>query len=1527
MGGESSSSSNTSNQVNSPTENNNSGNNTAIDANNNGTPDNQENLVEKAIQDAKDAAAAAKKAIDDAKADGVVTPAEKDVIDQAISNAADKKADAQTAVKDLPDNSYKTNKDTEVKGIDVPETVTATDTNDVEAKIKAAQDAAAAIPEKADTNGDGIIDADEAETYNNLVNTAKEAKENAQKAVDGLPDGSYKSDKGDEVEAITIPKSVVANDQESLDKAIQEAKDAATAAQELINQAQEDGRITPKEKEDIDKAIEDAKDKKEDAQTAVDNLPDGEYKDGKADEVKAIDVPDTVVVTDKNDNGKLDTEEVADAKPLVDKAAEDKEKYDTELAKANADGKITSDEYSTLEGLKATADASHQAAQDAVDGIPEGTAGKADLVTRLTTGDAAPTTALPEVSVDTTALDNAIEAAKQSVTEANNAISGADKDDNGLITPTEKAEVTKAIDDVDTKKEAAQEEYEKIKAELTPEQQSEYQAKIDAIQAPEDKVNVNDLDADGYSDSVEDSVGSDKNSTSSTPKTVAEDLYNQAKAALKDAEDLKTSLGPKYNSSEIDQLQEKLDQLNELKEQALSVTQNVRTDDGKDKLEQDINALAFTLPEVNDLKDSVWSETNTSRLQNKEYGRVEPETIGTRLVDETGVAWRELVIPAAKVGVKNIDNNNAIETLQPINDWVYTVYENTHGGRIRYKVDNEGNLIIQIDENKAKALFGNDMETLKLSAKDGTELNYYLLLNATQAEAKFAAASIEVSDNEGIFNNTISDSPNISSTDDTQWSNIVVKYRGTPIDGSYMKLVIVDQATNQEVWSGNKVVTGGTNGLVTFNASSVTLEDGHTYLLKAAVSDASGNVDEEVNPFISSRPITIDTTAPTLNYELKENSDGTASLVVKPVGEKVYYLRVEGDGTNNDIIKQSASNKGDSYKDNGLVSSIEIKESDLANKNIFYFVADEAGNKYEIPKGNFVKLHRLTNDLTPDIAPNANTYLSSDKNGQSSDGASPYKATNSNDIIVMIPSSDDKQEFRGSINFDEGRASGDGNRILNLNTADGDDTISATYMYGKVSVDTGTGNDTFTLSRGIYGEGGDSSYSDQTVSMGEGDDKFEITGTTGRNGSMDYSATKVSMGSGNDIVSVGGTIFSSDVGGQIRSGYFDLGQGDDIFSSATLRAWKRTASGNSGSNVLNLGKGHDQVTINGDVVGVTLIASRDSSDIRITGTVEDGAVFYLGNGNDVVTIAEGYSIADVNVRSSFYGDLRGAKERVDLLKSHLTNPNANWYDGIHFVNSESQIASEESNPDVTAVTFGDRPVIHLGNGDNTLEISKGVYYADISSGNGKDLIKLSGADGAAQIHKQDYIVGTAIDTGAGNDRIELTNVLERSNTINSGDGNDVIVVKGVVGREANTMSTETTINGGEGIDELIWDSSNYTFNYGSGSSAMKVDNTIEQIQFNGDNNVVAFNFDGFKEGNASVLVYATNEGTGNKVRLATADWTPKSGQNYFDATNYTATASGTTKADIGGLQKYEYSKNGVTVNLYVETSEVNVEWY
>ncbi|MFC0309458.1 hypothetical protein ACFFHK_07010 [Gallibacterium trehalosifermentans] len=1491
-------------------------------------------------------------------------------------------------------------KDADTK-LDTQEVVEATSAVDRAAEARKAYEDA-----KTAALGDGKLTPTELADLTRKKQAADDARQTAlgdrtqNTGVNGIPDGTEGKDalvtrltSGDAAPASELP---VVNDKDAdgtIDTAevanakglVDTAAQAVAKYEEAKTTALSDGKVTPEELATLTNLKNEAEAARTTAlgsttdNTGVSGIPDGTTntdqnvntnKEALAERLATGDAKatsDLPVVNDKDADGTIDTVEVANAKGLVDTAAEKVTQYEEAKRQAESDGKVTQTELDNLTNLKNEAEAARTTAlgsaeeNTGVNGIPDGTTNtevntsKEALATRLATGDAKATSELPELTatVDTQPLDDAIQQAINAVNAAKTAISGADQNSNGLITPAEKQPVTDALNDATAKKAAAQAEFDKIKTQLTPEQVEAYQAKLDEITVPADTVAVTDTDADGYSNDVEKYATSDPNNTSSTPKNVAEDLYQKALDIKNAAEALKTQYGPGYTDGEVAELEAKLSELEAAKQKALQIANVVREDDDAAGLKAKIDELSFDVPEAGDKADSLWFSAKDmedyisplggdKRLQKVDYTQARSNTEADEYgaeqpADENGIIWREVKIPLADTQVYNQDMGTT-ETLKPTDGWINALtYSGGHGGYVRYKVDENGQLIIQIDQEKASKLNSTEIEALKVSAQDGTELTYSYVLKGKSST--FSFSGIDIADDVGLFRDTMTvNSPN-RFTDDQNWANIKVISQGTTPSGAYVKLSIIDQATGTAVWSENQAIT---STQTTFNASAVTLENGHKYVVKAEQTDAAGNVVTG-GASLTAQPITIDTVQPDLRYSINV-VNGTVSLAVNSPGEQLYSITNETDSgvANTELQKENASNQASAYKTGGLHGSITINESDLANPDVYTFVADEAGNKIEVPKFKLIKLPRLTNDLTPTLAPSVATAQNANRDGQSSTQDSPYRTTEGNDIVVITPTSGDTEKFRGSINYN-GSNSASGDQILNLNTAGGDDIISATNIYSKVVADTGTGNDSIILSGGIGGEIGDAGHYDQRINMGDGNDILQIKGTfPGEINAMHYTATKISMGTGSDVVNIEKSIYAADPSGKLRSNYFDLGQGDDkINLNEHLRSFESlTAEGRYGSNIINLGKGNDTLTINKDVSGLTLIASRDSSTITIKGKVEDSAVFYLGSGADHVTLSGGYSADDIELNSGFAGGSDGARQRMDYLRTQLT-PNgerAGWYDTIKVATSSDQVATLEADPNVTAVQLGSRPEIHLGDGNNSLTINNGVYLVNITSGSGDDTIRLSGVNGANQIHQKDYIEGTSVNTGAGNDRIVLTNLYEISNTISAGKGNDVIEINGQIGRVPQigiTVNGVTTIGGGEGRDELVWNSSNYEFTYGKPSAHDKLNLTdmIEQIQLNGQGNTLNFGqmFDfGTATGTVGhAIVYTNSADRANKVKFDDNYWSKVADNvNYFDDISGIGiqTVAGTAKGNIAAQTKYQYNDGKVTFDVYIEQG-INIEMY
>src|SRR5699024_1589513 len=88
-------------------------------------------------------------------------------------------------------------------------------------------------------------------------------------------------------------------------------------------------------------------------------------------------------VNDADGNGVLDTDQLSEATQAVVNAEQAKTVVDTKLAEVTSDGLVTPDEKAEVDAVIQTLEVSKQTAQEKVNSVPNGTAGKGDLQTRL----------------------------------------------------------------------------------------------------------------------------------------------------------------------------------------------------------------------------------------------------------------------------------------------------------------------------------------------------------------------------------------------------------------------------------------------------------------------------------------------------------------------------------------------------------------------------------------------------------------------------------------------------------------------------------------------------------------------------------------------------------------------------------------------------------------------------------------------------------------------------------------------------------------------------------------------------------------------------------------------------------------------------------------------------------------------------------------------------------------------------------------------------------------------------------------
>ena len=601
------------------------------DQDGNGIDDATDSLIadaEAAVAAAEAAYAEAEQAIADADTDGngLITPAEQAVAQAAIDEAAELKAIAQNAVNALP-AEVQVEKDGLQERVDaltglLAPVVTDADGDGViddlngliasaEAAVAAAEAAYAEAEQAiadADTDGNGLITPAEQAVAQAAIDEAAELKAIAQNAVNALPAEVQVEKDGlqgrlDDLIPLTAP-AVTDADGNGIDDAFEaaealvtDAENAHQAAEDVIAGAQEDGLISPAEQQAIQDAVDAATEAEQTAQDAVTALAESTDKDGLQDRLDALTDLEVPAVNDQDGNGIDDATDslIADAEAAVAAAEAAYAEAEQAIADADTDGNglITPAEQAVAQAAIDEAAELKAIAQNAVNALPaevqvekDGLQGRLNDLVDIT---------LPAVNDENedgvddavAALEEAteaVEAAEAAYAEAEQALADAESD--GLITPTELAELTQARDDALTAKEDAQ-----AKVDALPEG-----ADKDALDARLDDLvditlpAVNDENEDG----VDDAVAALEEATEAVE--AAEAAYAEAEQALADAES-----DGLITPTELAELTQARDDALTAKEDAQAKVDALPEGADKDALDARLDDLVdITLPTVND---------------------------------------------------------------------------------------------------------------------------------------------------------------------------------------------------------------------------------------------------------------------------------------------------------------------------------------------------------------------------------------------------------------------------------------------------------------------------------------------------------------------------------------------------------------------------------------------------------------------------------------------------------------------------------------------------------------------------------------------------------------------------------------------------------------------------------------------------------------------------------------------------------------------------------------------------------------
>ncbi|MEB7833255.1 GA-like domain-containing protein, partial [Staphylococcus xylosus] len=487
--------------------------------------------ADQAIEAAEEAKRAVDTKLTEITNDGLINPSEKTELDKLIEALDKAKTNATEKLSNVPEGTTgKVDLQTRLDGIS---TVTSPEVNDKDSNgvldtvqlteaqqaIEAAEEAKQAVDSKlTEITSDGLVDPSEKAELDKLIEVLDKAKTNATEKLSNVPEGTTgKVDLQTRLDGISTVTSPEVNDRDSngvldtvqlteAEKAIEAVEEAKRVADSKLTEITSDGLINPSEKDELDELIEALDKAKTNATEKLNNVPDGTT--GKSnlqtrlDRINSVTSPE---VNDKDSNGVLDTVQLTEAQQAIEAAEEAKQAVDSKLTEITSDGLVDPSEKAELDKLIEVLDKAKTNATEKLSNVPEGTAGKSDLQTRL---DGISTVTSPKVNdkdsngiLDTVQLTEAQEAI-EAVEEAKQAVDSklTEITSDGLINPSEKAELDVLIEALDKAKTNATEKLNNVPEGTTG--KVDLQTRLDSINSvtsPE----VNDRDSNGILDTVQ----------------------------------------------------------------------------------------------------------------------------------------------------------------------------------------------------------------------------------------------------------------------------------------------------------------------------------------------------------------------------------------------------------------------------------------------------------------------------------------------------------------------------------------------------------------------------------------------------------------------------------------------------------------------------------------------------------------------------------------------------------------------------------------------------------------------------------------------------------------------------------------------------------------------------------------------------------------------------------------------------------------------------------------------------------------
>ncbi len=316
-----------------------------------------------------------------------------------------------------------------------------------------------------------------------------------------------------------------------------------------------------------------------------------------------------------------------------------------------------------------------------------------------------------------------------------------------------------------------------------------------------------------------------------------------------------------------------------------------------------------------------------------------------------------------------------------------------------------------------------------------------------------------------------------------------------------------------------------------------------------------------------------------------------------------------------------------------------------------------------------------------------------------------------------------------------------------FNTGKDDDVITGEgYTHGIRTesgsiFDTGDGNDTIrgnSQKWSVYSNFGISNYF-SSLNTGDGNDMIEGSGFSGI-----FNSGIINTGNGKDIITANGTsIYNNYVVGIDNSGIINTGNDDDIITSTagTYDGGIKSGTGISNRGTIDTSDGQDSIISHGPFTNrgnVFLGEGNDSitasilADVGLPHTaIENFNFIGTGAGNDIITSTGTiYNEGIINTGNGNDSIIVDRGDNLDTTPSLYNNGGAiNMGDGNDSIIAHGFVYSGDNSSGACFLGEGDDYIKGFGNGDfyggngnDTLELTPGIYTVEIWGEGGESLI-------------------------------------------------------------------------------------------------------------------------------------------------------------------------------------------------------------